>query len=64
MAFVHIGVWAVFQTLSELAQLRRGRLRPDFLSACVGRVRGAWSCVGWDPAAEQFPEWHDTHANA
>lgn len=64
MAFVHIGVWAVFQTLSELAQLRRGRLRRDFLSACVGRVRGAWSCVGWDPTAEQFPECYDTHANA
>ncbi len=63
-AFMHLGLWAVFQTLSELAQLRRGRLRPDFLAACGGRVRGAWSCVGWDPATERFPEWHDTHANA
>jgi GT2 family glycosyltransferase len=58
-AFMHIGLWAVFQTLSELAQLRRGRVRPDFLAACGGRVRGAWSCVGWDPAAEQFPDWPD-----
>jgi GT2 family glycosyltransferase len=64
MAFMHIGLWAAFQTLSELAQLRRGRVRPDFVAALGGRVRGAWSCVGWDPTAERFPEWHDTHANA
>lgn len=64
MAFMHIGLWAVFQTASELAQLRRGRLRADFLDACGGRVRGAWSCIGWNPAADQFPEWHDTHASA
>ena len=63
-AFMHIWLWAAFQTLSELGQLRRGRLRRDFLAACGGRVRGAWSCLGWDPAMEQFPEWHDTHANA
>ena len=56
-----ISLWAIFQTASELGQLRRGRLRRDFLAACRGRVRGLWSCAGWDPAAEQFPEWHDTH---
>lgn len=60
-SFWQITLWAMFQTASELGQLRRGRLRRDFLDACWGRVRGAWSCVGWNPAAEQFPEWHDTH---
>jgi GT2 family glycosyltransferase len=64
VAFAQIALWAAFQTLSELGQLRRGRLRPDFVEACWGRVRGAWSCVGWDPASERFPEWHDTHASA
>ena len=56
-----ISLWAMFQTASELSQLRRGRVRRDFLKACWGRLHGAWSCLGWDPAAEQFPEWHDTH---
>ena len=56
-----VALWAAFQTASELSQVRRGRLRRDFLAACWGRVRGAWSCVWWDPAAERFPEWHDTH---
>ena len=60
-SFGQIILWAIFQTASELIQLRHGRLRKDFLRACWGRIRGAWSCVGWDPAAEQFPEWHDTH---
>jgi len=63
-SFAQIGLWAAFQTLSELGQLRRGRLRHDFLPVCAGRIRGAWSCLGWDPAAERFPELHDTHANA
>jgi hypothetical protein len=58
-AHLQIAVWAVFQTLSELVQLRRGQLRPDFLAACWGRIRGGWSCLGWDPSAERFPEWHD-----
>ncbi len=58
----HITLWAAFQTASEFAQLRRGRLRPDVFHALWGRVRGGWSCLGWDPASEQFPEWHDTHA--
>lgn len=62
--FLQVGLWATFQTLSELSQLRRGRLRPDFLPACWGRVRGLWSCVGWNPADDRFPEWHDTHVNA
>ncbi|MBY0493701.1 MAG: glycosyltransferase [Cyanobacteria bacterium] len=57
----HITLWALFQTASELSQIRRGRLRRDFLAAIGGRIRGAWSCAGWDPTAEQFPEWHDTH---
>jgi len=60
-ALIEIAVWASFQTLSELGQLRRGRLRRDFLSACWGRVRGFWSCLGWSPADEKFPEWHETH---
>ena len=62
-AWWHIGLWAVFQTLSEVAQLRHGRLRSGFLAGVWGRLRGAWSCVGWDPAAERFPEWQDTHVN-
>lgn len=62
-AFLHITLWALFMTVSELGQLRRGRLRRDFLRACGGRIRGGWSCVGWSPADEQFPEWHDTHAS-
>lgn len=57
-------VWALFQTASELGQLRRGRLRRDFPDACWGRIRGAWSCIGWSPADERFPEWHDTHVSA
>jgi len=58
-AHLQVAVWAIFQTLSELVQLRRGHLRPDFLAACWGRIRGGWSCLGWNPSAEQFPEWHD-----
>lgn len=63
-AFTQIVLWAVVQTLSEIGQLRRGRLRPDFLAACAGRVRGAWSCLGWNPAADPPPAWRDTHARA
>lgn len=62
-SMAHVGLWAAFQTLSELSQLRRGRLRPDFVDACLGRIRGMWSCVGWVPSDERFPEWHDTHAS-
>jgi GT2 family glycosyltransferase len=58
-SWLHVGLWAVFQTLSELSQLRKGRLRSDFLDACLGRVRGMWSCLGWNPSAERFPAWHD-----
>jgi GT2 family glycosyltransferase len=61
LSWAHLAVWATFQTASELGQLRRGRLPAGFWSAVGGRLRGVWSCVGWDPAAEQFPEWHDTH---
>lgn len=61
-SFMHIGLWALVQTMSEVGQLRRGRLRPDFGDACAGRLRGAWSCVGWDPSAERFPHWDDVHA--
>jgi GT2 family glycosyltransferase len=63
-ALLHIALWATFQTASELSQLRRGRLRRDFLWACWGRLRGLWSCLGWSPADERFPEWHDTHVSA
>jgi GT2 family glycosyltransferase len=62
--FLHIALWAAFQTTAELSQLRHGRLPAAFLDACWGRLRGAWSCVGWDPAAERFPAVADTHANA
>lgn len=55
-SWAQVGLWAVFQTLSELSQLRRGRLRTDFLDACAGRVRGMWSCIGWNPSGERFPD--------
>lgn len=58
----HIALWAGFQTASEFAQIRRGRLRRDFFHALWGRIRGGWSCLGWDPASEQFPDWHTPHA--
>lgn len=61
-ALLHISLWAVFMTASELGQLRRGRLRRNFIRACWGRIRGGWSCIWWSPADEQFPSWHDTHA--
>jgi len=61
VSWVHLTVWAIFQTASELGQLRRGRLPAGFWAAVSGRVRGLWSCVGWDPAAEQFPDWHARH---
>jgi GT2 family glycosyltransferase len=63
-AFAHIGLWALVQTLSEIGQLRRGRLRRDFLAACAGRLRGAWSCLGWNPASDSPPAWRDTHVRA
>lgn len=63
-ALMQITLWALFQTASELSQLRRGRLRNDFLGACWGRIRGLWSCLGWSPADERFPDWHDTHVSA
>lgn len=57
-----ISLWAAFQTASELSQIRRGRIRGDIVGACWGRLRGLWSCLGWNPAADQYPEWHDTNA--
>lgn len=57
-ALAHIALWAVFQTASELVQLRRGALRAGFFAACYGRLTGALSCLGWNPAREQFPPWH------
>ena len=59
-AFFHMMLWAAFQSCSELGQLRRGQLRPDFVEACWGRIRGAGSCIGWHPAAERFPEWQES----
>ena len=61
LSWAHLAAWGIFQTASELGQLRRGRLPAGFWSAVGGRLRGVWSCVGWDPAAEQFPEWHVRH---
>ena len=57
-------VWALFQTASEFAQLRRGRLRRDFLQACWGRCYGALSCINWNPAGEPQPEWRRRRADA
>jgi GT2 family glycosyltransferase len=62
--FLHIALWATFQTAAELGQLRHGRLPATFFEATWGRLRGAWSCIGWNPAAERFPAVADTHANA
>ena len=63
LSFAQVGLWAAFQTLSELGQLRRGHLRAGFIDALWGRVRGTWSCIGWNPAAERFPEPHETQAH-
>lgn len=62
VSFGHIILWSVFQTLSELSQLRRGQLRADFVQASWGRLRGVWSCIGWNPAKERFPEPHEAQA--
>lgn len=58
-----IGIWALFQTASEVGQLRHGRLRADFLTACWGRIHGALSCIGWNPAAEPAPDWRQRRSN-
>jgi GT2 family glycosyltransferase len=63
-AWGHVVLWAIFQTVSELSQVRRGTFPRGFWGNCAGRLRGAWSCLGWDPGAERFPEWHDVHRNA
>lgn len=57
-ALAHVTLWALFQAASELGQLRRGRWPAGFVAGCYGRVTGAWSCIGWDPAREEFPAWH------
>lgn len=63
-AWAHVVLWGIFQTVSELSQLRRGKIPHGFWANCAGRVRGAWSCLGWDPGEERFPEWHDVHRDA
>jgi len=45
VALGHIGLWALVQSLSELASLRRGLLRPDLPRAWAGRLRGFLSCM-------------------
>jgi len=44
-ALAHIGLWAFVQSLSELASLRHGALRPDLTRAWSGRLRGFLSCL-------------------
>ena len=44
-ALGHIGLWALVQSLSELASLRHGVLRPDLPRAWAGRLRGFLSCM-------------------
>jgi GT2 family glycosyltransferase len=44
-ALAHIGLWALVQSLSELASLRHGVLRRDLPRAWSGRVRGFLSCL-------------------
>ena len=47
-ALGHIGLWALVQSLSELASLRHGLLRPDLPRAWAGRLRGFLSCMTAD----------------
>ena len=44
-ALGHIALWALVQSLSEVASLRHGLLRPDLPRAWSGRVRGFLSCI-------------------
>ena len=44
-ALGHVGLWALVQSLSELASLRHGLLRPDLPRAWAGRMRGFFSCI-------------------
>jgi O-antigen biosynthesis protein len=47
-ALAHILYWVAFQSVSEMASLRKG-LRVTLLSAWWGRLRGIVSCVLWRP---------------
>ena len=48
-ALAHIALWALVQGLSELASLRHGSIRSDFLKLWKGRTRGFISCLTWHP---------------
>lgn len=59
MALAHIFWWALFQSVSEIAALRRGRVG-SLPAVWWGRLRGITSCLGWSPAfsptvPEMFP---------
>lgn len=45
VALAHIALWALVQSLSELASLRRGVLPPNLTRAWSGRLRGFLSCA-------------------
>jgi GT2 family glycosyltransferase len=45
VALAHIALWALVQSLSELASLRRGVLPPNLSRAWSGRLRGFLSCA-------------------
>lgn len=47
-ALAHVALWAVFQTLSEIAALRKG-WRSGLPAIWAGRWSGVASCAGWEP---------------
>ena len=49
VALGHIGLWALVQGLSEIAQIRRGMPRSELVKAWLGRARGLLSCLRWVP---------------
>ena len=48
-SLAHISLWALVQWLSELANLRRGKLDINLPKAWLGRFRGFVSCFRWRP---------------
>ena len=48
-ALAHILLWALVQCLSELANIRRGKIHSDLPQAWLGRLRGLVSCLRWHP---------------
>lgn len=51
-ALMHAAVWILFQDLSELAGLLRGRAKRGLLGVWWARLHGLISCIGWVPSAQ------------